>query len=548
MANVSVTNLHPAGMSRAWLFGGGAAAVFAMAVFLWGPGVPHLQSAVRQPAPSSKRDPQPPPSTPEAAATIVVYNENDSDSDNLARFYATKRGIPKERMVGLKCPPKEEITRDEYDRTIAEPLRELFRKNGWWQLRAADHPLGRVEKNSIRFIALIRGMPLKVAPVSGYPGDKSIGAPELATHNEAAVDSELVTLGTFSRVISGARNNEYYRSYARIVDFPRPELMVVARLDGPTPEIVKRMITDAVATEQEGLRGFAYIDARSIQQPGYKDGDSWLYGASDVCRQHGVPVILDNGEGLFPDPYPMRYPALYYGWYTGNVAGPFALPNFRLTRGAVAIHIHSYSAATLRNPIGNWCGPLLMAGAAATFGNVYEPYLAFTPQIDIFNERLLDGFTFAEAAWMASRATLWQTTVVGDPLYRPFNFINDLSVKTGTGEWDAYREGSRQWYRKDRASGEAALRAAAKRFKSGIIWESLGLLELTQPDARAEALAAFREARKAYKTPEDIVRVGIHEIILLKGMHRQVEALSLADTLTRTYRRTRAVEVLRMLQ
>jgi hypothetical protein len=244
----------------------------------------------------------------------------------------------------------------------------------------------------------------------------------------------------------------------------------------------------------------------------------------------------------------MRYPALYYGWYTGNVAGPFALPNFRLTRGAVAIHIHSYSAATLRNPTGNWCGPLLMAGAAATFGNVYEPYLAFTPQIDIFNERLLDGFTFAEAAWMASRATSWQTTVVGDPLYRPFNFINDLSVKSGTSEWDAYREGSRQWYRKDRASGETALRAAAKRLNSGIIWESLGLLELTLPDARAEALVAFREARKAYKAPEDIVRVGIHEIILLKGMHRQVEALSLADTLTRTYRRTRAVEVLRMLQ
>jgi hypothetical protein len=246
---------------------------------------------------------------------------------------------------------------------------------------------------------------------------------------------------------------------------------------------------------------------------------------SMVCRLSWTTV-----RAFFRIPYPMRYPALYYGWYTGNVAGPFALPNFRLTRGAVAIHIHSYSAATLRNPVGNWCGPLLMAGAAATFGNVYEPYLAFTPQIDIFNERLLDGFTFAEAAWMASRATSWQTTVVGDPLYRPFNFINDLSVKTGTSEWDAYREGSRQWYRKDRASGEAALRGRRSGLKSGIIWESLGLLELTQPDARAEALAAFREARKAYKAPETSCAWAFTKSSCSKGMHRQVEALSLADT------------------
>jgi uncharacterized protein (TIGR03790 family) len=535
-------------MRMVWLFGAGTAALFGISAFLWEASAPALRGAARPSEAPANRNSPPPVATPEAAATIVVYNTNDRDSDDLARFYAARRGIPKERVVGLKCAVTEDITRDEYDRTIAEPLRDLFTKNGWWKLRAADHPLGRVEQNSIRFIALIRGIPLKIAAFANYPGDKPIGPPELATHNEAAVDSELVTLGTFSRVISGARNNEYYRSYARVLDFPRPDLMLVARLDGPTPEIVKRMIADAVATEQEGLRGFAYIDARAIQQAGYKDGDSWLYGAADACRQHGVPVILDNGEGLYPDAYPMRYPALYYGWYTGNAAGPFVLRDFHLTRGAVAIHIHSFSAATLRSVTSNWCGPLLAAGATATFGNVYEPYLAFTPQIDIFNERLLDGFTFAESAWMASRVTSWQTTVIGDPLYRPFNFINDVSAKTGATEWDAYREASGLWYRKDHASGEAALRAAAKRFKSGVIWEGLGLLELTLPDARLEALAAFREARKAYKAPDDIVRAGIHEIILLKGMNRHGEALSLVDTLTRTYRRTRAIEVLRMLQ
>ena len=46
---------------------------------------------------------------PEAAATLVVYNTSDSDSGDLARFYAAKRGIPKERVLGLNCPLREEI-------------------------------------------------------------------------------------------------------------------------------------------------------------------------------------------------------------------------------------------------------------------------------------------------------------------------------------------------------------------------------------------------------------------------------------------------------
>ena len=32
-------------------------------------------------------------------------------------------------------------------------------------------------------------------------------------------------------------------------------------------------------------------------------------------------------------------------------------------------------------------------------GNVYEPYLALTPHLDVFTKRLLDGDSFAEAAY-----------------------------------------------------------------------------------------------------------------------------------------------------
>ena len=33
-------------------------------------------------------------------------------------------------------------------------------------------------------------------------------------------------------------------------------------------------------------------------------------------------------------------------------------------KGAVACHIHSFSASTLSNPVGYWTAPLLVRGAA----------------------------------------------------------------------------------------------------------------------------------------------------------------------------------------
>ena len=68
-----------------------------------------------------------------------------------------------------------------------------------------------------------------------------------------------------------------------------------------------------------------------------------------------------------------------------------------------------------------WVGPLLAKGVTCTMGCVYEPYLSASPNVAAFLARwIADGFTFGEAAWAAQPALSWQTTVVGDPLYRPF--------------------------------------------------------------------------------------------------------------------------------
>jgi hypothetical protein len=130
---------------------------------------------------------------------------------------------------------------------------------------------------------------------------------------------------------------------------------------------------------------------------------------------------VDDNPATFPAAFPMSHIAIYIGWYDGNVSGPFTQPEVEFMPGAFAYHLHSYSAATLRSTTQNWVGPLLAKGATITMGCVNEPYLSGTPDMGVFTARLVyNRFTFGEAAYASQPVLSWQTTVVGDPLYRPF--------------------------------------------------------------------------------------------------------------------------------
>jgi hypothetical protein len=113
-------------------------------------------------------------------------------------------------------------------------------------------------------------------------------------------------------------------------------------------------------------------------------------------------------------------PVLYFGWYANDLNGPFALPGFRFPPGAIAVHIHSFSAQTLRSTTEAWVGPLVARGVTATVGNVFEPYLEFTHDPSLLLQALVQGMTFGEAAAYAVPVLSWQGVAIGDPLYRPF--------------------------------------------------------------------------------------------------------------------------------
>src|SRR6266699_6262636 len=107
-----------------------------------------------------------------AESTIVLYNKTVSDSVELAKFYAEKRGIASDHLVGLTCSTEEEISREEYDGAVAAPLRDIFKQRRWWTLRESNEPSSVVTASAIHFVAVIRGVPLKIRATADYSGDQ----------------------------------------------------------------------------------------------------------------------------------------------------------------------------------------------------------------------------------------------------------------------------------------------------------------------------------------------------------------------------------------
>ncbi len=402
---------------------------------------------------ASAQPSNPPPSNlPDLAAhTLVVFNQADPDSRSLAETYAKARSIPADRVIGLTCALTEEITRTDFESTIRKPLEELFQSRGW--MKRTDNflpnpvlglegnvPVQQSKENPIWIMVLMRGMPLKIAE------DPTVLAPENLMSqlraNAASVDSELALLPIQGLPLYGLIANPYFadKRIRPFTSFFANYLIMVTRLDGPSPGIVRRMIQDAVEVEKTELTGRAFFDLRSIEKKDdpYRLGDEWIERAALLFQARGFEVEIDRRAEVAPKYAPWDQIAFYAGWYTGDFQGPFELPTARFRRGAIAYHIHSFSAETVRSETKNWVGPLLSHGATATMGAVYEPYLRFTPDISLFVSALLSGLSFAEAAYQSQLSLSWMVTFVGDPLYRPFprNFYENLDAAQTTDSPD----------------------------------------------------------------------------------------------------------------
>ncbi|HEY3915326.1 MAG TPA: TIGR03790 family protein, partial [Verrucomicrobiae bacterium] len=354
------------------------------------------------------------------SAVVVIYNTRMPASKDVANHYAARRNVPHNQVLGLNLPTDETMSRADYQDKLQFPLLRFLEKN-----KLIVYPSPNAVKPSvarIRYVVLCYGVPLRIAedPKLIEPAEDSM-KPELR-RNGAAVDSELCTLPTRNPALplAGPLHNPCFATTNATWFEPTNGILMVTRLDGPSASIALQLVDKAMEAETNGLWGRAYFDLRGLTNGPYKMGDDWIGAAAEISRNHGFETIVDKQPETFSPAFPMSQIALYAGWYDWNVSGPFTRPNVEFMPGAFAYHLHSFSAQSLRTTTQHWCGPLLADGATATMGCIDEPYLAGTPDIAVFFARWLSGFSFGEAAYACTPVMSWQTTMIGDPLFRPF--------------------------------------------------------------------------------------------------------------------------------
>jgi uncharacterized protein (TIGR03790 family) len=382
---------------------------------------------------------------------LVVANKNAARSIGLAQYYMQQRNIPQTNLVELWVTDKEWCSRRDYEKRVIYKVRNHIKAKN----------LGK----KIRCIVTVFGVPLKVQPPEMTSEeieelerlrksreslsnrmkalDDTQKEPTENLRNEidaiekrisvlnrdnqrASLDSELALVLRDDYPLSGWIPNPFFIGFKN-KNLSKKNIMLVSRLDGPTEQIVKRIIDDSIETEKKGLAGSAYFDARwkrsaddKNQKPKVDYGfyDRSIYSAADLVVKSGrMPVVVNNEPELFKTGE-CPGAALYCGWYS---LGQY-VPAFTWQKGAVGYHIASSECSTLKRKDSQvWCKRMLEEGVAATLGPTSEPYVQAFPVPEIFFGLLLDGrLSLAECYALSKPFWSWQMVLIGDPLYRPF--------------------------------------------------------------------------------------------------------------------------------
>ena len=345
----------------------------------------------------------------EAHEILLVANGQEPAGVTLAKYYMRQRKIPEKNLLILQTATRETILKTFFDDEVARPIRDAVAANP-----------------KIQCLLLFYGMPLRIVEGDNLPSPvKKETKQGSGRHSDrgASVDSELSLIKAGNYPLNGWIANPYFLKFqTESTKYDKDQVLFVARLDGPDVRVAQRLIDDSLKTEEKGLQGTAYFDARWPQPDtqdtlqGYGLYDDALHQAAKISR-NVLPVVLDEREALFGAGEATEA-ALYCGWYS---LGKY-VDAFTWKQGAVAYHIASSECTTLKKENSQvWCKRLLEEGVAATLGPVAEPYVQAFPLPQIFFGLLVDGdFSLVEAYFLSLPFLSWKMVLIGDPLYQPF--------------------------------------------------------------------------------------------------------------------------------
>ncbi|UCF16434.1 MAG: TIGR03790 family protein, partial [Phycisphaerales bacterium] len=312
---------------------------------------------------------------------LIVANADIPESGRIARYYSTKRSVPNKNILELPLGAdlSNNISRKDYETRLAGPIRKRF---------FADGLLGK-----IRCLLTIYGVPMKVGGRGLLEGrqDKLRELESQADKEKEKIDQleqkkakstraykeaekRLAQLQIRIDRIKGRETGASVDSELALVLFDKYELyrwqpnilnkdaseidptrlaqariavLMVSRLDGPSPDIARGLVDKALAAEETGLKGTVYIDSRGLGGKDlYSHFDRSLHNLAAITRSKmQMPTKQERTEKLFaPGSCPQT--AIYCGWYSVRKY----VDAFEFVDGAVGYHIASFEAVNLRDP------------------------------------------------------------------------------------------------------------------------------------------------------------------------------------------------------
>jgi uncharacterized protein (TIGR03790 family) len=376
---------------------------------------------------------------------LVIHNTSwpDGDGDGVpdstevAQYYALRRGVPAERLLGLPLTPASwSYSQAQWPLFLSELRDPLL---AWLASHGDD---------SVDTLLFCYGVPYQVE----VPGFSFGGA--------RSVDSSLCvpySLGTAAApAFSNNKFNDPYRESAphilpdvghfdhALYTFAGQPLYLHARLDGLSAEHAKALVDRALYGEAHislapgGYGGSGCVDSRFAL---YSDAQllaSYPYGYAtyengDISMAYGKLFVEQSGFPLRWEPYETEIgepgalfsdgsgaeavsDALFYGgWYNyGKYQHAWTWKT-----GAFACDLNSNSAQGLRDAgTASFLCQAFQENLTAGAGVIAEPYLNGHNRPDVFLAYILDGFPWAEASMVSDNAVKWMGLHVGDPLYR----------------------------------------------------------------------------------------------------------------------------------
>ncbi len=332
------------------------------------------------------------------ANVLLIFNADSADAQQIASHYTQLH--PGAHLLGISnVPLGEEMAAGDYLTTIRQPvLGELQRLEG----------LG----TGIDCIVTTKDLPLRIVNPAGT-----------GYNRYSSLESELAWVDAYDSAARMAtpwtRNPYYYKN--RAFDRSRDQIRLTSRLDGFAVEDVIAEI-DRAEQAAVGRPGCYFI---------VDDDPDCAYGRMTNLRDYvllprQLPHLYDATDAFLtasPGPVSGYVSHGVHGGASGDyVANGLA---FSFAPGSIFHTYESFNAYTFdaggigqmpqrQGLLAEW----IARGGTAGTGHVQEPG---TDRKQVTNEdllfyMLLEGYTWAEAAWNATYQVSYVNTFVGDPL------------------------------------------------------------------------------------------------------------------------------------